>query len=234
MDVEVDIRTGTPLKGFRVVVGFPGIGLVGPIVARHIVESTKMRLVGPISSKEFPAVAAIRKGVALPPVRIYADEEKRVAVIVSEVAFSEQSARALGRRLVEFAKDEGVEGIISIAGVILPGTSGDAVWGAASHPEVVEELAKHGIRPVKKGITTGISATRLTQGRAMGVPVTLLLGTLHAKEDFRAAADIVMKLDEMLGLNIPYKDLLERAEAIERDVAHIIAQTKRDDSPMYG
>jgi len=232
--VDVRVSSGLNLKGYTLIVGFPGIGLVGPIVARHIVETMNMKLAGTISSPEFPAVSAIKNGVALPPVRIYADQEKKIAVVVSEIMFSEKTAKKLGEALIDAAKKWGIERIISIAGVLMPGATNTVILGAASHPEDVKYMMRFGITPVEKGITTGISAALLTHGQRKSVNVALVLGTLRAKEDFRAAAEIVRKLDEMLGLDIPYEGLLEKAAEIEREVSHIASTSKEHDIPMYG
>lgn len=232
--MSIKINVSTSLKGYTLIVGFPGIGLVGPIVARHIIDSRRMKLVGTVTSPDFPAVMTIRNGVALPPVRIYADEDRKIAVIVSEIAFSEDNAKKMGEAIVKMATEQGIERIISIAGVLIPSAGGSAIWGAANHPDSVKYLMKHGVSPVEKGITTGISASLLLNGQASSVDVILILGALHAKEDFRAAAEVVRKLDEMLGLEIPYETLLQRAEEIEREVSKIVSQSKRQDSPMYG
>lgn len=232
MEVRIDLRK--PLRGYTLIVGFPGIGLVGPIAAKHIVESGGMELAGSVFSDSFPAVATIRGGVTLPPVRIYADDEKKVAVILSEIMFSEKTAKKLGEALVRTAKEEGIERIISIAGVLMPAGSTTPLWGAGSTEEEVEYLKRFGIRPVEKGITTGISAALLTKGREEGTSVALILGVLRAREDFRAAAEVVKKLDEMLGLDISYDELIERAKEIEREVSSVVARSRQQDSPMYG
>ncbi len=231
--MTVEIRARGNMKGFTLIAGFPGIGVVGPIVAKHIVESQKMELIGQIVSDGFPAVSSIINGVAEGPVRIYADPKKKIAVIVSEIMFKENSAKELGRELVRFAKKAGIKQIISIAGVLLPGNSESAVFGVVSEQKHLKILENQGVTPIPKGVTTGISATLLVNGRQEGVPVILLLGTLHTKEDYRAAADIVRKLDEMLKLNIDYESLLDRAREIERDVTSVMQHSKAANS-MYG
>lgn len=228
------IELKKPLKGYTIIAGFPGIGLVGPITAKHIVDFSKMELAGVAFSKDFPAVTAIRKGISLPPVRIYADEEKKVAVVLSEIMFSEGTAKMVGEALVKIAKDEGVERIISIAGVLIPNESKARILGAGSRDADVEFLRKHGIQPVKKGITTGISATLLTSGQETGTSVVLILGALKAKEDYNTAAEIVKKLDDMLGLGVSCDELAERAKEIEKEVSKIVARSGHQESPMYG
>jgi len=235
---DAEVNLSGSLKGYRLIVGFPGIGLIGPIAARHIIEARKMKLVGSIESPAFPAVAPIRAGAAMPPVRIYADRDSKTAVVVSEILFSEKTARAVGAALMEMAEREGVKMILSIAGVIMPaGQKGQytQIFGAVSDPRDVEYLENHGISPIKQGITTGISAILLREGQRRGIPVMLILGTLHSKEDYRAAADVIRKIDELLGIDVTVEDLLERAERIEHEVATIAASTRVGSADnMYG
>jgi len=221
------------LKGYTLIAGFPGIGVVGPIVAKHIVETRNMKIVGHVTSDTFPAVSAIANGVAESPVRIYADPKKKVAVILSEIMFKEGSAKELGTELVKYAKKAGIKQIISIAGVLMPSAGQDDIYGVVSQDTLLRTLDEYGIKPVPKGVTTGISASLLVSGRAEGVPVLLLLGTLHAKEDFRAAAEIIQMLDMMLELDVNYDSLLERAKAIEKDVSSVMQHSKAA-STMYG
>jgi len=225
--VAVNIRVSGNLKGYTLIAGFPGIGVVGPIVAKHIVESQNLKLVGSITSDKFPAVSAISNGVAESPVRIYSDP------ILSEIMFKEDSAKELGAELINFAKKAGVKEIISIAGVLIPNSNSDRIYGVVSSEKLLGRLNKYGIAPVPKGVTTGISASLLVNGKAQNVPVMLLLGTLHAKEDFRAAAEIIKMLDQMLELNVDYDSLLEQAKSIEREVSSVMQHSKSA-STMYG
>jgi len=231
--VVVNIRVKGNLKGYTLIAGFPGIGVVGPIVARHIIESQNLSLIGSVTSDRFPAVSAISNGVAESPVRIYADSKRKIAVILSEIMFKEDAAKELGTELINFAKKAGVKEIISIAGVLIPnGKEGD-IYGVVSSEKQLETLEKYNIVPVPKGVTTGISASLLVNGKAQNVPVLLLLGALHAKEDFRAAAEIIQMLDKMLSLNVDYDSLIERARTIEQEVSSVMQHSKSA-SAMYG
>ncbi len=229
----MNIRVNGNLRGYTLIAGFPGIGVVGPIVAKHIVESQNLKLIGSITSDKFPAVSAISKGVAESPVRIYADPKRKIAVILSEIMFKEDSAKELGTELINFAKKAGIREIISIAGVLIPNSNKDRIYGVVSSEKLLKLLDKYGIAPVPKGVTTGISASLLVNGKAQNVSVLLLLGTLHAKEDFRAAAEIIKMLDQMLELNVDYDSLLEQAKSIEREVSSVMQHSKSA-STMYG
>ncbi len=211
-------------KGKPVLVGFPGMGLVGTITLRHIVEALGLKPVGYISHPNLPPVATLKEGVVLAPIRIY--ENNRFAAILSDVVLPENAVSTVAKEIVETAKKEKASMVISIAGVVIPG-SGGGVFGAASHPELLQTLKKYKIEPVDKGMTTGISAALLLEGLYQDFPVLLILGLLKLREDFRAAADVIVKLDEMFGLNVDVGKLLEEAERIEREIADMHMQMKR-------
>ncbi len=231
--VAVNIRVSGNLRGYTIIAGFPGIGVVGPIVAKHIVESQGLKVIGSITSDKFPAVSAISNGVAESPVRIYADPKRKIAVILSEIMFKEDSAKELGTELINLAKKAGIKKIISIAGVLIPNREDNGIYGVVSDEKLLNTLDEYGIAPVPKGVTTGISASLLVNGKAQNIPVLLLLGTLHAKEDFRAAAEIIKTLDQMLGLDVDYDSLLDQAKKIEREVSSVMQHSKSASS-MYG
>ncbi len=211
------------------------MGLVGIIAARHLVDELGMEYVGGVTLEGIPPVASIRRGVALPPVRIYAHREKKILCVFSDVSVPEPLADDIAKALVSFAKEKGIARIVSIAGIIVPG-EGEGVYAVGATERDLHEATRWGLQPVEKGVTTGISAALLMRAAEAGVPAMLILGQLHTKEDFRAAADVIRKLDEMLGLNVDVGGLLEKAEAIEREVAEILDRMKsRQPAPsMYG
>ncbi|PSP76941.1 3-isopropylmalate dehydratase [Halobacteriales archaeon QS_1_68_20] len=67
--------------------GLPGLGLVGKIAADHLIDELEMRYYASVECPGLPPVAAYRDGgyEALPPVRIYADEERNLLALKSDV-----------------------------------------------------------------------------------------------------------------------------------------------------
>jgi len=207
-------------------VGFPGIGLVGTIVARHIIEELGMKYVGQIVGEDFPAVATVRNGRILPPIRLYALPEKKLACLVSDITIPDVISNSVAEAIIRFAKQHKIARIISLAGIIVPKADEDVVYGVGATEKDLHEIQRYGIAPVSRGMTTGISAAILLKAAEEGVPAALLLGQLHTKEDFRAAADVVRKLDEILGLDVDVGTLLERAERMERELAEISSKLR--------
>ena len=70
--------------------GLPGIGLVGKIATNHIIEQFDMTYFASVDCDGLPQVAIYRdrsRGVE-PPVRLYADEERDVLALRSDVPIS--------------------------------------------------------------------------------------------------------------------------------------------------
>ena len=57
------------LEGATIVVGFPGVGLVGTIAANHLINSQGLEQIGVVESPHFPAVSVVKDGVPHNPVR---------------------------------------------------------------------------------------------------------------------------------------------------------------------
>ncbi len=70
--------------------GLPGVGLVGKIAADHLIDQFDMSYYASIECPSLPAVTSYRAGSADPmaAVRIYADEERDLLALQSDVAVS--------------------------------------------------------------------------------------------------------------------------------------------------
>ncbi len=234
----MELKAEGDFEGYTLIIGFPGIGLVGIIAARHIIEELQMKYVGYVAGGEFPAVATVRDGRTLPPIRLYTLPEKKLACLVSDITIPDDVCNPVADAIVKFAKERKVARILSLAGIIVPRAQESAVYGVGATEKDLHEIQRYGIVPVSRGMTTGISAAILLKAAEAGVPAALILGQLHAKEDFRAAADVVKKLDEILGIGVDVGTLLERAEKIEKELAEISSKLRtrveRHMPTMYG
>lgn len=56
--------------------GFPGMGLIGNIVAQHLIDQLKMQQKGIVESRLFPPVSIVYGGLVKSPVRVYECAEK--------------------------------------------------------------------------------------------------------------------------------------------------------------
>ena len=84
-----DIALDSPV----LVEGLPGAGLVGKIAADHLIEEFGMHYYGAIHCDGLPEVAVYRgeSSDVLPPVRLYADQERDLLVLQSDVPVTQSA-----------------------------------------------------------------------------------------------------------------------------------------------
>ena len=63
------------LKGAVLIDGFPGVGLVGTIVANFLINSLKLEQIGIIDSQKFPPISVVKDGMPHNPMRLYSGEQ---------------------------------------------------------------------------------------------------------------------------------------------------------------
>ena len=90
-----------PLKSKEplVIVGFPGIGLVGNISCQHIIEDLSMKYRGSIDSRYFPPLAVLFNGIVYMPVRIYESAEKELVVVISDIPIHPTASYDINKEL---------------------------------------------------------------------------------------------------------------------------------------
>src|SRR5512136_3103296 len=70
-----------------VLMGFPGSGLVGTIALQYMVDQLEFEQIGSMTSKFFPPLAMMNKGVINDPVRLYTKKSGKynITAIVADI-----------------------------------------------------------------------------------------------------------------------------------------------------
>ncbi len=231
-DIEIHMYEEMDLNRAMLIESFPTVGLVSTIVASYIVDTLKLRRVGSIISKRFPPAAVVHNGEPTPPMRIYAgpkvcgpnNECDQVVVLTSEFTVADDLQLTLARRILGWAKDQGVKYIVSVEGT---GISGDPqseedtqIYCACSTDKAWKYMQGYKVSPLKMGIVTGLSGVLLYIGNMEGRDIVCLLSPAHTNfPDARAAARLIHVIDDMLPLvEIDTGPLLEEAVKIEQNI----------------
>jgi len=203
-------------KGYTLVDGFPGYGLVGTIAANYLIDKLKMEFIGYVESKHFPPVSAIHDGKPLPPLRIYKSVKHKLVVFISEFMLPKQLIYFMADTIYDWSKENKIKKIISMGGISIRGKQ-DEVFGLASDPKELKELGDLGVVPIKEGATTGINALLLIKSSMNGkIPVVSLLA--ESKPDFvdpLGAALVLTALSDYLDVKIDTQELIKEATIIE-------------------
>lgn len=220
-----------------VLIGFPGSGLVGSIALQYLVDQMDFEQVGAITSKYFPPVALMTKGVINAPVRIY--EKDHLAAVISDVPIHPMICYEVANGILDWLTQFNVREIATIAGIITNEPE-KRVFGVATSREVLQRIEEETII-LPMGSISGIAASLLTECKTRGIPGIGLLGETVNTPDPRSSAATIEVLNKLYHLNLDVKPLLEQAVEIEAAMAQISEQVqkteatpRREQLPMYG
>jgi uncharacterized protein len=221
-----------------VLIGFPGSGLVGSIALQYLVEQMEFEQIGSITSKYFPPVALMAKGVISAPVRLY--EKDSLAAIVSDVPIHPMICYEVANGIMNWLTRYNLREIVMIAG-ITTNEPEKRVFGVATNQKVLEKIAEDTII-LPMGSISGIAASILTECKTRGIPGMGLLGETVNTPDPRSSASTIEVLNKMYSLGLDVQPLIDQAVEIEAAMAQIAeqvqktetAQPRREQLPMYG
>ena len=144
-----------PLNG-AVLMGFPGSGLVGTIALQYMVDQMEFELVGSMTSKFFPPLAMMNRGIINDPVRLYTknNEKYNITAIVADIPIAPMIC-------YEIAYPDLVRQIAARSDVLAT-ISNDGWFGATMGPhqhfQMVRMRALENGREVIRATNNGISA----------------------------------------------------------------------------
>ena len=224
------LRTSANFKDSYVIVAFPGLGFIGTIAGRYIVEKAQLRWTGYLYTDNLPPVGKVVDGNLIYPINVFSGEGFHI--VLSEVSPYEGDVWPMATAIASKARKDGAKGIIILSGVISKGKEG--VFAIYSSKRSRKLLEGYDVPEIKNGVITGISATLLLTSKEMGVPAVLLLGPATNKQDFNAAISVVRFLSTFLGTNIPTEELEEMAHRYDTEIRLLQRKMEMPDSPMYG
>ena len=210
-----DIQLESPVF----VEGLPGAGLVGKIAADHLIETFDMDYYAAFHCEGLPqaAVYEAEKSVVRPPVRLYADSDRDIVVLQSDVPVSPtqasefagcvtgwiQSSDALPLYLSGLADEK--EGVPELYGV----ATGDA--------EPVLDDA--GIVPPRGGgMVTGPTGALLHRAAEEAIDAVGLIVQTNPQFPDPEAARVILEhgIEPIAGIDVETDELVDRADEIQQ------------------
>lgn len=226
------------LDGATVVDGFPTVGLVSTIAANYLIGTLKLDQICALDSPDFPPISMVYASKPKFPARIYADEDVKVAVFLSEFTPTSTLIRPIANAILEWALENKCQRIISPEGLSIPEREEDLgedlhVYAACSSDHARNEIDKLGIPQLSTGIISGVSGILLNEGRRADFDVISLLAEVRQNmPDARAAAKIVETIDKLLpSVHIDVTPLYDEAEQIEEYLKGLRAQARKHAEP---
>jgi uncharacterized protein len=237
MIIEEEVSSKSPV----ILAGFPGIGLVGNIVATQIASELKMKQIGTIESRLFPPITVLFEGLTHAPVRIYEDPQNNFIVVLSDILIHPMIAYDIGKAVIGWAQSLNAKLNIPIAGIATMREE-RTVYAAATGAEQLS-LVKDKTETLVTGSISGIAGSIMNESHINKLPALCLLGeTQGPTPDPRAAARVIDVVSNVLNVNISTQKLVEEADQIETELHKLAeqvqgaeqAETKGPTQVMYG
>lgn len=230
--IQIKLFKEVKLKGYTLIEGFPGAGLVGPMANSYIIEKLGMDYIGHIECDLFPPIAAVHSGVAMFPVRMYKDDKFKVVVIMSEFTIPVEVIYELTNELIAFIRKQGISQVISIGGMPTQKPT-EIAYGIATTKPLMEKLKTAKINQINEGIVAGVSALLLANGPEFNIPVTdILVPVDPGVMNPIYAVTALTNLKRIINLNVSTDELDKEAKLVEARVKDIMKKA-RDSHESY-
>jgi hypothetical protein len=224
---ETVIIEKVPLKKLRrgiLVTGLPGIGLIGQVVGRYLVEELKAQKVANLVSPHFPHQVFMTKKGGLRIIKnsfyLHKGKNRDLLILLGDIqAMSSVGQYEVAGCVLEFCKKMGVNEIITVGGYSTGKISEDRrVFGVASTDEFRSRLKKFGVVfGEAKGSIVGAAGLLPALGKQKGIQGACVMGETHGSYiDTASARQIVILLSKYLELKIDLKRLDERAKESQK------------------
>jgi uncharacterized protein len=230
------------LKGGTVIDGFATSGITNTIASECILHSINTQLIATIESSYFSQLSVIRNSVPYFPVRIYANEELKTSIFISEISIDPSLYFLIGNAMLNWARDNECDLIISSSNIVNPQQTKDvnsteySIAGIGNTAQARNRLSDSKISLLKNGTIGGIPAVLLNQSSQLDIDVIILLvKIIEGIPDFRAAAELsttISRLVPGVSCNVPL--LLQEAEKIEKEITKIKTQDTESEMNAYG
>ena len=217
------------LSDYTLIEGFPGMGLIGTIGAKYLIERLKFKEHGYVDSDIFIPVIRIHEGMPVNPSRIYVSDKYKIVVLISEQIIPKLYTTRVAKAVVDWVRKKKIRRIISLSGIHTePANSAPQhiIYGIATSDKTKALLKQYGVEVIEDGITTGVTAMILLMLKNSDIEAFSIMGNVNIAADYRASAELVKKLDEILGLQIDVSPLLKEAKETERELVQQMEQMK--------
>ncbi|MXV60806.1 proteasome assembly chaperone family protein [Natronorubrum sp. JWXQ-INN-674] len=232
-ELEIDAVAEVELDDPVLVEGLPGVGHVGSLAVEHLLEELEgeSTLVRRVYSREFPPQVSVEDGVSkLTCAELHAvsvpDGRDLLLLSGDHQAQTNNGHYVLTDAFLDIAEAFGANEVYALGGVPTGELIDEyAVVGAVSDESLVEGLEDAGVEfreDEPAGGIVGVSGLMLGLGERRGFDAACLMGeTSGYLVDPKSARAVLEVLETMLGFELDYETLDERADEMEDVIGKI-------------
>ena len=225
-DLKTEIKEGATM-----ILGFAGVGLIGPIVSNTLIEQIPdITELGFVTSEYLPPISVFYDGVLKHPFRIYYSPMHNLIVGISEVPFQVATAyNDLSKTINNWLLSEDVKAkeVVIFQGIPQRGIIDDYPVYYAAEASMVESLEKYELKKVEKGIIVGAEATVLNEALSSKLNAYALFTPVLEIPTPEAAAAIIEVLNKIYSLNIETAKLIEEGKEIKAKMLELAEKAQQ-------
>lgn len=219
-DIDV-LRADVTLDEPTLVEGLPGVGLVGKLATDHLSKTFDMIHYANVHCEGLPPIATYEGGEhdLTAPVRLYADPERNLLALRSDVPVSPSAALEFAKCLGEWKVDAEVTPIyLSGIGRERDGGETPALYGVGTGGAGAGLDAVGIDPPEESGLVSGPTGALLSHAvRTDATATCLIVEASQRFPDPQAAAHLLdTGVGPLLDVDVPVDELVDRAEEIRR------------------
>jgi uncharacterized protein len=223
--IEIKLFKEVNIKGYSLIEGFPGAGLVGPMTISYMIDKLKMKYIGYLESNDFPPLVSIHKNEPMPPIRVYYSDEYKIVTIFAEFAVTLDLVAEMSKTVFDFVKRNGITNIYSIGGIPSKDDSNKTPFVIASNSALIKSAQSAGLKPVAEGVATGVSALLLIKSSMDKLNDTNIMVPVQQNIIDPIYAEIAIEsLNKLMHLDIDVDDLDKEAKAVEAKIKELISK----------
>ena len=213
-------ESSIPIKeGSSIILGFAGIGLIGPIISNSLIEQLPdIKEIGFITSDYLPPISVFYHGVLKHPFRLYYSPQQNLVVGICEVPFQVTTAyNDLSKTICNWALSNDVKAkeIVIFQGIPQRGVIDDYPVYYAAEEILMKKLEGFGMEKVEKGIIVGPEATILNEALTNKLDAYALFTPVLEIPTPEGAAAIIEVLNQIYNLKIKTEKLIEEGKDIK-------------------
>ncbi|MFC1486352.1 PAC2 family protein [Thermoproteota archaeon] len=217
--------------------GLSGLGNIGMIAARHLIESTEAKVFAELYAPYFPDYVTVKKdGTCHPPhYQFYAAKTEKNHYIIltgdSQPSMEDTVAHYdICNEIMNFAETHGSKIIVTMGGVSTPNPANE-VYIAATSEKLARKYLEKGIKVYSEGRISGATGLLLGLAKMRGLKGICLLG---ATTGFGAERGIALSIYKIL-MHILENNTNKQVETKEKEEqTHDIKNEKKTQESIEG
>ena len=243
MEFNIKSNIKKKLKNPVLLIGLPGIGLVGKIVVEYLVKNLKAKKIGEIDGSFFPPMVLVNDTNEVKLITdnlfLYNGKEQDFLFLTGDFqpylddALAVEQHHYFSKKIIEFAKKEGVKKVYTFAGLDIGDTritKNSDLYFATNNKKEVSKLKAKKIKLATNGLTiSGVAGLTLGYAYKEGISGVCILSETSSKliyGDFDAAKNILKFVKKELSLDLNLKDIQKDARKITDAFKKVVEELK--------